>query len=196
MAVSLVKGQNTPLTGDNPGLERILVGLGWDMNPDPNMPDLDLDICAFVTGADGICKSAEEFVFYGNPSFPGGAVRIFNDSLQGSEVGYDEQIEIQLNSLPAEIEKIEIAASIYDAENRRQNFSQVRNAYLSILDENTNTELARFDMSNEFSIETAVIAGEFYRHLGQWRFNAIGMGYAGGIIGICNRHGIEAGYYG
>ncbi len=192
MPINLTKGQKVNLSKDNPGLKNILVGLGWDVNAFDSGADFDLDASAFLAGANGKCPTDTDFIFYGNLEHQSGAVKHMGDNLTGEGDGDDEQIEVDLSMVPGNIEKIAFTVTIYDAEKRRQNFGQVSNAYIHILDTATNTELLRFDLGEDFSIETAVVVGELYKHNGEWKFNAIGSGFQGGLAALCAHYGIDA----
>jgi tellurium resistance protein TerD len=192
MGINLSKGQKVDLTKGNPGLKSIMVGLGWDVNAFDSGADFDLDAAAFMLGADGKCPTDKEFVFYGNLNHSSGAVNHMGDNLTGEGEGDDEQIQIDLSKIPANIEKIAFTVTIYDADQRRQNFGQVSNAFIRIVDESSNTELIRYDLGEDFSIETAVVVGELYRNNGEWKFNAIGSGFQGGLKALCGHFGIDA----
>ncbi len=191
MPINLTKGQKVDLTKGNPGLKNIMVGLGWDVNAFDSGADFDLDAAAFMVGSDGRCPSEKEFVFYGNLEHSSGAVKHMGDNLTGSGEGDDEQILIDLTTIPSNIEKIAFTVTIYEAETRRQNFGQVSNAFIRIVDETNGSELIRYDLGEDFSIETAVVVGELYRHGGEWKFNAIGSGFQGGLAALCGHYGIE-----
>ena len=193
MPVNLSKGQKVSLTKDNPGLKNILVGLGWDVNTFDTGGDFDLDAAAFLLTGSGKVSRQEDFIFYGNLSHPSGGVAHLGDNLTGAGDGDDEQIRVDLGKVPADIERIAFTVTIYDAEGRRQNFGQVSNAFIRIADETSGTELVRFDLGEDFSIETAVVVGELYKHGGEWKFNAIGSGYQGGLAALCAAYGINAG---
>ena len=192
MPISLKKGQKVSLSKDNPGLSRVVVGLGWDVNAFDTGGDFDLDTAAFLLGDNGKVTRAEDFVFYGNLRHPSGAVEHLGDNLTGEGDGDDEQILVDLSKVPANIERIAFTCTIYDAENRRQNFGQVSNAFIRIVDQSTGTELIRYDLAEDFSIETAIVVGELYRHNGEWKFNAIGSGFQGGLAALCGHYGIDA----
>ena len=151
-----------------------------------------MDAAAFLAGADGKCPTEKEFIFYGNLVHSTESVKHLGDNLTGEGDGDDEQIQVDLSKIPANIEKVAFTVTIYDADNRRQNFGQVSNAYIRIVDEATNTELIRYDLGEDFSIETAVVVGELYRHNGEWKFNAIGSGFQGGLAALCGHYGIDA----
>lgn len=192
MGVCLSKGQKISLTKDNPGLKNIMVGLGWDINRYDTGGAFDLDAAAFMLGLEGVCPSDKEFIFYGNLKHSSGSVQHMGDNLTGDGEGDDEQIQIDLSLVPENIERIAFTVTIYDAETRRQNFGQVSNAFIRIVDMSTNTELIRYDLGEDFSIETAVVVGELYRNNGEWKFNAIGSGFQGGLAALCGNYGINA----
>ncbi len=191
MPINLSKGQKVDLTKGNPGLKSIMVGLGWDVNAFDSGADFDLDAAAFMVGANGKCPTDQEFIFYGNLEHNTGSVKHMGDNLTGAGDGDDEQIMIDLSKIPANVEKIAFTVTIYDAENRRQNFGQVSNAFIRIVDDSNGTELIRYDLGEDFSIETAVVVGELYRHNGEWKFNAIGSGFQGGLAALCGHYGID-----
>ncbi len=193
MSVNLTKGQKVSLTKGNPGLKNVVVGLGWDVNAFDSGADFDLDASAFLLGANGKTAASTDFVFYNNLQHPSGAVTHTGDNLTGEGEGDDESIKVDLSKVPASVEKIAFTATIHEAEARRQTFGQVSNAYIRIYDENTNQELLRYDLGEDFSIETAVVFGELYKHNGEWKFNAIGSGYQGGLAALCSSFGIEVG---
>ena len=191
MGINLSKGQKVDLTKGNPGLKSIMVGLGWDVNACDSGADFDLDAAAFMLGENGKCPTEKEFVFYGNLKHTSGAVEHMGDNLTGEGEGDDEQIMIDLTKIPANVQKIAFTVTIYDADKRRQNFGQVSNAYIRIVDTTSNAELIRYDLGEDFSIETAVVVGELYRNNGEWKFNAIGSGFQGGLAALCGHYGIE-----
>ncbi len=191
MPISLSKGQKVDLTKGNPGLSKIMVGLGWDVNAFDSGTAFDLDTAAFMTGANGKCPTEKEFIFYGNLEHTSGSVKHLGDNLTGNGDGDDEQILIDLSLIPANVERIAFTVTIYDSETRRQNFGQVSNSFIRIVDERTGQELIRYDLGEDFSIETAVVVGELYRHNGEWKFNAMGSGFQGGLAALCGHFGIE-----
>lgn len=191
MSVNLSKGQKVDLTKGNPGLCKLLIGLGWDTNKYDGGADFDLDSAAFLLAANGKVASDADFVFYGNLQHASGSVLHQGDNLTGFGDGDDEQIKIDLSKVPASVEKIDFTVTIYDAEERRQNFGQVENAFIRILDESNDAELIRFDLGEDFSVETAVVVGELYRHNGEWKFNAIGSGFQGGLKALCQNYGVN-----
>ena len=192
MPISLKKGQKVSLTKGNPGLKNVVVGLGWDTNAYDTGSDFDLDAAAFCLTDSGKVSSQNDFVFFGNLNHQSGAVSHLGDNLTGAGDGDDEQIKIDLSKIPAEITKIAFTVTIYEAEARRQNFGQVSNAFVRIFDENTGEELLRYDLGEDFSIETAVVFGELYKNADEWKFNAIGSGSQGGLAALCNMYGIDA----
>ena len=191
MPISLKKGQKVSLSKDNPGLSRVVVGLGWDVNAFDTGGDFDLDTAAFLLGESGKVTRAEDFVFYGNLRHPSGAVEHLGDNLTGRGDGDDEQIKIDLDRVPENITRIAFTVTIYEADERRQNFGQVANAFIRIVDEAKGEEILRYDMGEDFSIETAAVFGELYRHNGEWKFNAIGSGYQGGLAALCANYGVD-----
>ena len=191
MAVNLVKGQKVELTKANPGVMKYMAGLGWDVNAYDSGSAFDLDSSVFMVGADGKVTTDADFVFYGNLSHPSGAVVHQGDNLTGEGEGDDERIDVDLSKVPANIEKIVFAVTIYDAETRGQNFGQVRNAFIRIVNSGTGEELLRYDLGEDYSIETSVVVAELYRHNGEWKFNAIGSGYQGGLAALCRAHGVN-----
>ncbi len=191
MAINLSKGQKVDLTKGNPSLKNIMVGLGWDVNSFDSGADFDLDAAAFMVGENGKCPTEKEFVFYGNLEHASGSVKHMGDNLTGAGDGDDEQIQIDLTKIPDNVARIAFTVTIYDAEGRRQNFGQVSNAFIRIVDEANGTELIRYDLGEDFSIETAVVVGELYRHNGEWKFNAIGSGFQGGLAALCGHYGID-----
>ena len=191
MPINLSKGQKVDLTKGNASLKHIMVGLGWDVNAFDSGSDFDLDASAFMCGANGKCPTEKEFVFYGNLEHPSGAVKHQGDNLTGEGDGDDEQIFVDLKAIPESVDKIAFTVTIYEAQERRQNFGQVSNAYIRIVDEDTNQELIRYDLGEDFSIETEIVVGELYRHNGEWKFNAIGSGFQGGLAALCGHYGIQ-----
>lgn len=191
MPISLTKGQKVDLTKGNPSLKHIMVGLGWDVNAFSTGADFDLDAAAFMVGANGKCPTEKEFIFYGNLEHTSKAIQHMGDNLTGEGEGDDEQIQVDLSKIPDNIEKIAFTVTIYDADKRRQNFGQVSNSFIRLVDEDTNQELIHYDLGEDFSIETAVVVGELYRHNGEWKFNAIGSGFQGGLAALCGHYGIE-----
>ncbi len=174
MPVSLQKGQKVSLTKDNPGLKKVVVGLGWDVNAFDTGGDFDLDAAAFLLNDTGRVGSSSDFVFYGNLSHPSGSVVHQGDNLTGVGDGDDEQIRIDLSKVPDNITKIAFTVTIYEPEQRKQNFGQVNNAFIRIYNEENGEEMLRYDLGEDFSIETAAVFGELYKSGSEWKFNAIG----------------------
>ena len=191
MPISLQKGQKVSLTKGNPGLTKVVVGLGWDVNAFDSGSAFDLDAAAFLLGAGGKCPTERDFIFYGNLKHNTGAVEHMVDNLTGEGDGDDEQIMVDLAKVPASIERIAFTCTIYDAENRRQNFGMVNNAFIRIFDETNGQEMLRYDLGEDFSIETAAVFGEVYKNNGEWKFNAIGSGYQGGLAALCANYGVD-----
>lgn len=191
MPVSLQKGQKVSITKGNPGLSKVVVGLGWDVNQFDTGGDFDLDTAAFLLTDTGKVSKPEDFVFFGNLQHPTGCAQHMGDNLTGAGDGDDEQIKINLSLVPANITKIAFTVTIYEAEARRQNFGQVNNAFIRIYNEETKEELLRYDLGEDFSIETAAVFGELYKNGGEWKFNAIGSGYQGGLAALCANYGVE-----
>ncbi|MDE6788327.1 MAG: TerD family protein [Ruminococcus sp.] len=191
MAISLQKGQKVDLTKGNPSLSRMLIGLGWDTNKYDGSADFDLDAAAFLLGDNGKVPSDSDFIFYSNLQHSSGAVVHTGDNLTGEGEGDDEVIKVDLKSVPANISKIAFTVTIYDADVRAQNFGQVSNAYIRIVDETTGNEIIRYDLGEDFSIETAVVVGELYKYNGEWKFNAIGSGFSGGLYALCKNFGVN-----
>ncbi len=191
MPVNLKKGQKVSLTKENPGLKRVVVGLGWDVNAFDTGGDFDLDAAAFLLTDSGKVKDSGDFVFYGNLKHTSGSVQHMGDNLTGAGDGDDEQIKVDLSMVPEDISKIAFSATIYEAEARRQNFGQVSNAFIRIYNEETGEEILRYDLGEDFSIETAVVFGELYKNGEEWKFNAIGSGYQGGLAALCANYGVD-----
>ena len=183
MAINLQKGGRVSL-----GLQRVSVGLGWDPNDSTGF-DFDLDASAFMLGENGKIPADEFFVFYNNPESPDGAVKSSGDDLTGGNSdGDDETLSVDLSKLDPRISEILFTVTIHDAENRRQNFGQVRNSFIRIYNTDTNEEIARYDLEEDFSVETAVEFGRLYRKNGEWKFQAVGNGYKGGLDYFVNKY--------
>ena len=191
--ISLAKGQKVDLTKTNPGITKVVVGLGWDTNKYDGGQGFDLDASIFLLDASGKVSGGQDFVFYNNTTGANGAVVHSGDNLTGDGDGDDEQVKIAIKDIPANIEKISFAVTIHEAEARNQNFGMVSNAFIRIVNEETNGELIRYDLGEDFSIETAVVVGELYRHNGEWKFSAVGSGYQGGLAALCNDFGLQVG---
>ncbi|EFG64878.1 TerD family protein [Streptomyces sp. SPB074] len=190
MGVTLAKGGNVSLSKEAPGLTSITVGLGWDVRTTTGS-DYDLDASALLCSSAGKVVSDAHFVFYNNLTSPDGSVRHTGDNLTGEGEGDDESIEIDLGQVPAEVDKIVFPVSIHEAESRGQSFGQVRNAFIRVVNREGGTELARYDLSEDASTETAMVFGEVYRHGTEWKFRAVGQGYASGLAGIASDFGVN-----
>ena len=191
MAISLQKGGNVNLSKEAPSLKKLVIGLGWD----PRATDgaaFDLDGSAFLLKADGKARSDADFIFYNNLKSTDGSVTHLGDNTSGTGEGDDEKLTIDLAMVPADIEKITVGVTIHDAEARKQNFGMVGKAYIRCLDANGDKELARYDLSEDSSTETAMIFGEIYRAGAEWKFKAIGQGFAGGLAPLARSFGIGA----
>ncbi|MCR8848195.1 TerD family protein [Rossellomorea sp. SC111] len=191
MAISLSKGQKVDLTKTNPGLSKVMVGLGWDTNKYDGGNDFDLDASIFLLDSNGKCASEKDFIFYNQLIGGNGSVEHTGDNLTGEGDGDDEQVKVNLGSVPVAVEKISFVITIHDAEARNQNFGQVSNAFVRIVNEDNKEEIVRYDLGEDFSIETAIIVGELYRHNGEWKFSAIGSGYQGGLARIATDYGLS-----
>ena len=192
MAINLSKGQKVDLTKSNPGLSKVIVGLGWDTNKYDGGQDFDLDSSVFLLDTSGKVASEADFVFYNNTIGAGGAVEHTGDNKTGEGEGDDESVNIDLSAIPASIEKVSFAITIHDAEARGQNFGQVSNSYVRIMNAGSSEELIRYDLGEDFSIETAIVVGELYRHNTEWKFNAIGSGYQGGLGSLIKDFGLDS----
>lgn len=190
MGVSLSKGGNVSLSKEAPGLTAIDIGLGWDVNTFSG-GDFDLDASAILLGAGGKVVSDQHFIFFNNLKSPDGSIEHAGDNTTGEGDGDDEVIKANLASVPAEIERIVVAVSIYDAETRSQNFGAVRNAFIRVVNQANGSEIARYDLSEDASVETAMVFGEVYRSGGDWKFKAVGQGYASGLRGIASDFGVN-----
>jgi len=169
----------------------VIVGVGWDVNQFDTGGSFDLDSAAFMLTDSGKVSAQEDFLFYGNLKHPSGSVEHLGDNRTGEGEGDDEQIRIDLSKVPANISKIAFTVTIYEADTRRQNFGQVNNSFVRIYNADTNEELIRYDLGEDFSIETAAVFGELYRNGDEWKFNAIGSGFQGGLAALCANYGIE-----
>ena len=190
MSVSLTKGGNVSLTKEAPGLTNVIVGLGWDVRSTTGA-DFDLDASAIIVGADGKVLSDKHFIFFNNLVNPDGTVEHTGDNLTGEGEGDDEQVKVNLAGMAAEADKIVFTVSIYDADSRSQSFGQVRNAFIRVVNAADSKELARYDLSEDASTETAMVFGEVYRNGADWKFRAVGQGYASGLAGIARDFGVN-----
>lgn len=193
MAVSLQKGQKVDLTKSNPGLTQIKVGLGWDTNKYDGGGEFDLDVSVFLLNDQGKVVDDKHFIFFNNAVSPDGSVVHSGDNRTGAGDGDDEVIDIDLSKVSSSIQKIAFSITIYDAADRNQNFGQVSNAYARVLNPANGEELIRYDLGEDFSIETAIVVGDLYRHSGEWKFSAIGAGYRDGLAGLARDYGVNIG---
>ncbi|WP_369124304.1 TerD family protein [uncultured Intestinibacter sp.] len=191
MAITLSKGQKVSLTKGNPGLKNIVVGLGWDTNKYDGGFDFDLDSAAFLLGENDKVNSDSDFIFYNNLKHSSGAVQHLGDNLTGEGDGDDEQVKLDLSLVPQNVNKIAFTVTIHEAQERRQNFGQVNNSYVRVVNADTNQELLKYELGEDFSIETAVVVCEIYRHNGEWKFNALGSGFEGGLEALCKNFGVN-----
>lgn len=190
MGVSLQKGGNVSLTKEAGGsLASVTVGLGWDARSTDGQP-FDLDASAIGVGADGKTLSDEYFVFFNNLKSPDGSIQHTGDNLTGEGDGDDEQIKLNLAAIPANVDKVVIAVSIYEAETRGQSFGQVRNAFARVVNDAGGAELVRYDLSEDYATETAMLFAEVYRNGADWKFRAVGQGYTSGLAGIAKDFGV------
>jgi tellurium resistance protein TerD len=190
MGVSLSKGGNVSLSKEAPGLTAVTVGLGWDVRTTTGT-DFDLDASALLVNNGGKVLSDQHFVFFNNLKSPEGSVEHTGDNLTGEGEGDDEQIKVALSTVPADVDKIVFPVSIHEAEGRQQSFGQVRNAFIRVVNQADSNELARYDLSEDASTETAMVFGELYRNGAEWKFRAVGQGYASGLRGIAQDFGVN-----
>lgn len=191
MGIELKKGQKIDLTKGNASLNKILVGLGWDTNRYDGGYDFDLDAEAFCCGEDGKVHNDLDFIFYNNLKHSSGAIEHLGDNLTGDGEGDDEQIIIDLSLIPQSISRINFTVTIHEANERKQSFGQVSNAYVRVVNVENDQEILKYDLGEDFSIETAIVVGEIYKHNGQWKFNAIGSGFQGGLAALCRNFGLN-----
>ncbi|HNC83376.1 MAG TPA: TerD family protein [Nitrospira sp.] len=190
MAVSLKKGENVSLSKTDPTLKNVLIGLGWDARASDGA-DFDLDASLFMVGENGKVAGDDWFIFYNQLRSPCGSVEHTGDNRTGAGDGDDEAIKVALEKVPANIYSLVIAVTIHDAEARRQNFGMVRDAFVRLVNADSDQEVLRFDLSEDYSTETAMVFGEIYRRGGEWKFRAVGQGYAGGLYSLCMQHGVN-----
>jgi tellurium resistance protein TerD len=194
MAISLAKGQKISLekvaadAGIQGGLSKILIGLGWDIKKFDGGADFDLDASVFMCDGNGKVAKDSNFIFYNNKTAPG--IEHMGDNRTGAGDGDDEVIKVDLSALESDVEKIAVTVTIDQADARKQNFGMVENSYIRVVDEATGTELLRYDLGEDYSIETAVVVAELYKNNGEWKFNAIGSGFAGGLAALCGNYGL------
>lgn len=191
MVVSLAKGQKVDLTKTNPGLSKLQVGLGWDTNRYDGSSDFDLDAAAFLLDTEGKVVSETDFIYYNNPSNANKSVKATGDNKTGEGEGDDETIFIDLNNVPENIDSIALTVTIHEAAVRHQNFGMVENSYIRIVDDVKQEEIIRYELDEDFSIETAIVVAKLYRHNGEWKFNAVGAGFQGGLAALCQNFGLS-----
>jgi tellurium resistance protein TerD len=190
MAISLNKGGNVSLTKEAPGLKNIRVGLGWDVRLTEGAA-FDLDASVFMLNPAGKVRSDADMIFYNNLKSVDGSVEHMGDNLTGAGEGDDEVVNVALDKIPAEVEKLAFVITIHEAEARKQNFGMVSKAFARIVNDAGGTELARFDLTEDMSTETAMIVGEVYRHTNEWKFRAVGQGHAGGLGALAKNYGVS-----
>lgn len=190
MSISLSKGGNLSLSKADPGLTKLLVGLGWDERATDGV-DFDLDASAFLLSASGKVRSDADFIFYNQLRSPDGSVEHTGDNRSGAGDGDDEVVKIDLSLIPADVDKVVFTVTIHDAEARRQNFGQVNNASIRVVNQLTNAEIVRYDLAEDYSTETAMVFGELYRNGSEWKFRAVGQGYKGGLSAMCRQYGLN-----
>lgn len=191
MAISLVKGQKIDLTKGNPALKKVIIGLGWDTNKYSGGFDFDLDASVFLLGTNGKTNRDEDFIFYNNLTSRNEAVVHTGDNRTGEGEGDDEQIILEFDKMPTDVDKMAVTVTIHEAVERGQNFGQVSNAYVRVVDAATEEEVLRYDLGEDFSIETALVVCELYRHGGEWKFSAVGSGFQGGLAALCRNYGLD-----
>lgn len=192
MAISLQKGGNISLSKSEPGLKNILIGLGWDARSTDGA-DFDLDASLFMLKDDGKVRSNDDFIFYNQLTSKCGSVEHTGDNLTGEGEGDDEVIKVDLSRVPADISRLAVSVTIHEADSRRQNFGMVSTAFIRIVNGDTGNEIARYDLSEDYSTETAMRFGDVYRHGGEWKFKAVGQGYAGGLGPLARDFGVNVG---
>ena len=192
MAISLNKGGNLSLSKTDPNLVRILIGLGWDERVTDGAA-FDLDASAFLLTVSGKVRGDHDFIFYNQLKSQDDSVEHTGDNRSGLGDGDDETLLVNLSKVAPEVEKIAITITIHDAQARSQNFGQITNAFIRIVNQDTQVELVRFDLAEDYSTETAMVFGEVYRHNGEWKFRAVGQGYSGGLAAMCQQYGIQTG---
>ena len=190
MPITLAKGGNLSLSKEDPNLTKAVLGLGWDVRSTDGQ-DFDLDASAFLLNAAGKVRADSDFIFYNQMKSTDGSVEHTGDNRTGEGEGDDEQIKIDLSRVPAEVQTVSFTVTIHDAEARRQSFGQVRNAFIRLVNEQSNNEIVRFDLGEDFSTETAVIFAEIYRNNNEWKFRAVGQGFAGGLGALARNYGIS-----
>ena len=192
MSISLSKGGNVSLSKEEPGLTKVLIGLGWDTRSSDGAA-FDLDASAFLLADTGKVRRDNDFIFYNNLRADDGSVEHTGDNRTGEGDGDDEALVIDLACVPADVQRVAVAATIHDAEGRRQNFGMVQNAFMRVVNTANDREIARYDLAEDYSVETALIFGEIYRHNSDWKFRAVGQGYQGGLAPLARNYGVDVG---
>lgn len=191
MSISLSKGGNISLSKESPGIKQIRIGLGWDPRATTGK-DFDLDASVFLVNSEGKCRSDKDFIFYNNLKSTEGSVEHTGDNLTGEGEGDDEVIKVDLSKVPADVDKIAVTVTIHDSAARGQNFGQVDNAFARVINEDNDQEVVRYDLSEDYSVEDAMIFCELYRNNGEWKFRAIGQGFSGGLADLASNYGLSA----
>ncbi|SOB76246.1 tellurium resistance protein TerD [Marinobacter sp. LV10R510-11A] len=191
MSISLSKGGNISLSKESPGIKQIRIGLGWDPRVTTGK-DFDLDASVFLVNSEGKCRSDKDFIFYNNLKSTEGSVEHTGDNLTGEGDGDDEVIKVDLSKVPTDVDKIAVTVTIHDSAARGQNFGQVDNAFARVINEDNNQEVVRYDLSEDYSVEDAMIFCELYRNNGEWKFRAIGQGFSGGLGDLASKYGLSA----
>jgi tellurium resistance protein TerD len=191
MAVSLSKGGNISLSKEAPGIKHIRIGLGWDARVTTGT-DFDLDASVFLLNSQGACRDDKDFIFYNQLKSQDGSVEHTGDNLTGEGEGDDEVIKVDLSRVPADVDKIAVSVTIHESQARNQNFGQVENAFARIVNEEDQKEVVRYDLSEDYSVEDAMVFCELYRHGNEWKFRAIGQGFSGGLADLANKYGLNA----
>lgn len=190
MAVSLGKGGNVSLNKEEPGLNKILIGLGWDVRATDG-GDFDLDASLFMLSGSGKVRNDNDFIFYNNLRSSDGSIEHTGDNRTGAGDGDDEMIKVDLQRVPSDIDKLVLGVTIHDADAKRQNFGMIDSAFIRIVNQDNNREIVRYDLSEDMSIETAMLFGEVYRHGGEWKFRAVGQGFKGGLGAMAKNYGVS-----
>lgn len=190
MALTLSKGKNLSLTKTEPGLTNVLIGLGWDeRQTDGN--EFDLDASAFMLSTSGKVSGDADFIFYGQMKSACSSVEHTGDNRTGEGDGDDEALKVDLSKIPDAVQTVAITVTIHDFEARRQSFGQVSNAFIRVVNDKTGKEVVRYDLTEDYSTETAMVFGELYRNNGEWKFRAVGQGYSGGLAAMCAQYGVN-----
>ena len=192
MAISLQKGGNISLSKTDPNLQKVLLGLGWDPRATDGA-EFDLDASIFLLTEAGKVRSEKDFIFYNQKTSADGSVEHVGDNRSGAGEGDDETVKVNLPGVPADVAKIVITVTIHEAAARKQSFGQVGGAFIRLVNQDTNVEVVRYDLSEDYSTETAMVFGELYRNGAEWKFRAVGQGYAGGLAAMCQQFGVAAG---